>query len=171
MRKTKIIWKGDLTGIADASIVLVITNQPFIRCGNITLGCLVLQPIIRAVTLQTNRLWCDQLYIVYIFFRKAEDFLDMPNVFPVRRHIKSPHVGKDQAILFRFGEFLKNNFTDSVNCRPIERTEDLQHRLDHHVVVEQAQAGDLRQLLTHGHLAHGGIADDDNKLHKESLLS
>jgi len=120
----------------------------------VSLGRLLPQAILGAVALQTNLLGSDQFHNVHRAALLFENLAQPGHIVPVRLFAEGPHIGENHAVVVRPGEFLKHHLAQPVHRLAIIGAEELDHRLDAHVVVEQFHGCNLRQLLAHSHLAH-----------------
>lgn len=87
------------------------------------------------------------------------------DVIPVCLLIKRPQIGEDHAGQVGLYKLIENHLPDAVAGCAVKGAEDLDHRLDRHMIVEQPQTGTLHQFLAHRHFANSGISDQDDKLY------
>lgn len=117
------------------------------------------QTVFRDIAGKPHLLGSDKLNIIELCPGRVEELFDMFDIGPVFRGVEIPHIGKDQAILIRGGKFLKDNVAQAVDSLWIEAAENLQHRLDHHVVVKQAESGNFGERLSYAHFSDGRISN------------
>ena len=117
------------------------------------------QPVSRFVPLKAHFQGCAQLHLVDFPALLPENIRNMPDIVPIRLHIEGPHEGKDHTLIVTLHKLVEDHLPQLLGYTPIERTENLDHRFDHHMIVKQPKAGLLHQLLSHRHLSDSGIAN------------
>ena len=81
------------------------------------------------------------------------------NIIPILLHVKRPHVGEDHPLKIGLQKRLKDVLTKLVDKRTHAPSEQLDDRLDGHMVMKQPEVGYLHELLADGHLSDRAGAD------------
>ena len=161
----------DLAWQADAAVFFVRAEQELVGRREVAFRRLFRQPVFAPVAREPDRLRRDQLDVVERRSVRREDLLHVLDVRPVFGGIEGEEKGEDHTVPIRFGELREDRLAERIHGGPVVGSEHRDHRLDRHVVVKEPQIGDLRELLSDGHLAGRRVAEEKDQLHRSASHS
>ena len=160
-----IVGKGDLSLKAFKAIARFLAEDPRLRDREIAFRRFVRQTVCRPVALKADVPVRDELDIVNRSPGRLKSFGHGSDIIPVGLHVEGPHIREDQARVVGFQKLFKHDLAQSVDHGAVELAEDLEHRLDHHVIVKQPEIAYLHKLLPDRHFPDSPAAEEDDKIH------
>ena len=160
-----IVRKRDLPIAALQAILCLLAHHAVLGDREVALGWLVEKTIFRLVALDSNRSVRDKLDVVHGPAGRLEAVGHALEVVPVALQVKCPHEGEDHPLKIRLQKRLEDIVAKLRDELADVSPEDLDHGLDHHMIVKQPEIGDLPKFLADGHFPDSTAADQYDQIH------